>query len=188
MAKIIQQEDIAKVIPEIVKDGSAVAWTTAGLCGFAEEVAIGFEEAFLATGHPRNLTLVHSCGCGDHKERGTNHLGHEGMVTKVISGHIGEAPKIGALVAANKAECHLLPQGVLTHLWRQIGGKKIGVITKLGLGTFVDDQEGCGGKINEITKDDLVKSIEFEGERYLYYKPFKIDVAVIRGTIADTNL
>ncbi len=182
MSKVIPAEKVA----ELIKDGSCVAWTTAGLCGFAEEVAGAIEKSFLETGHPRDLFLTHSCGCGDHKARGMNHFGYEGLVRKHVAGHIGEAPKLGKLVTDNKIECHLLPQGVMTHLWRQMAGKKIGVISKIGLGTFVDPRQG-GGKISERTKDEFVKLIEFEGEEYLYYKTFPIDVAVIRGTTADES-
>lgn len=181
MSKIISAEQSA----ELIKDGVTVAWTTAGLCSFCEEVASAIEARFIATGHPKNITLTHSCGCGDHKTRGMNHFGHEGLATKSIAGHIGEAPALGKLVAENKAECHLLPQGVLTHLWRQMAGKKVGVITKVGLGTFADPRQE-GGAVNSISdKNERVKLIDFEGEEYLYYKPFKIDVAVIRGSYAD---
>jgi propionate CoA-transferase len=183
MSKVISARQAA----ELIKDGATIAWTTASMCGFAEEVALAIEKRFLETGAPRNLTLTHSCGCGDYPfgdVKGMNHFGHEGLVRKVIAGHIGQAPRLGKLVSENKIETHLLPQGVMTHLWRQMAGKKIGVITKVGLGTYVDPRLQ-GGKISEITKDELVKLIEFEGEEYLYYKPFPIDVAIIRGTAAD---
>ena len=181
MEKVISAQKSA----ELIKDGATVAWTTAGLCSFCEEVASAIEERFLATGHPKNLTLTHSCGCGDHKTRGMNHFGHEGLAVKSIAGHIGEAPALGKLVAENKVQCHLLPQGVLTHLWRQMAGKKIGVITKVGLGTFADPRLE-GGAVNSISdKNERVKLIDFEGEEYLYYRPFGIDVAVIRGSTAD---
>ncbi len=180
MSKVVTPRQAA----EKIKDGSTVSWTTAGMCGWPEEMAIAVEECFLETGHPRDLTNTHSCGCGDWKTRGMNHLGHEGLAKKHIAGHIGEAPMLGKLVSENKVECHLLPQGVLTHLYRQAAGGKVGVITDVGLGTYADPRRQ-GGKINEITKDDIVELIEFEGEEYLYYKPIKIDVAIIRGTTAD---
>lgn len=182
MSKVITAQEAAQKI----KDGATVAWTTAGLCGFAEEVAAAVEKNFLETGHPKDLFLTHSCGCGDHKDRGMNHFGNEGSVRKVVAGHIGEAPKLGKLINENKVECHLLPQGVLTHLWRQIAGRKPGVLTKVGLGTFADPRLQ-GGKISPCTKDEFVKVVELDGEEYLYYKPYPIDVAVIRGTTADEN-
>ena len=183
ISKIVSAEHVA----ELIKDGMTIAWTTASMCGFAEEVAMAIEKRFLETGAPRLLTLTHSCGCGDYPYgdvKGMNHFGHEGLVRKVIAGHIGQAPRLGKLVSENKIETHLLPQGVMTHLWRNMAGKKIGVITKVGLGTYVDPRLQ-GGRISEITKDELVRLIEFDGEEYLYYKPFPIDVAIIRGTAAD---
>ena len=182
MSKVITPDKVGK----LVKDGSTIAWTTAGLCGFPEELAIAVEKSFLDTGHPRDLFNTHSCGCGDWKTRGMGHVGHEGMVRKHVAGHIGEAPMLGKLVNENKVECHLIPQGVLTHLYRQMAGGKIGVITKVGLGTYVDPRRQ-GGKINDITKDDMVELINFHGEEYLYYNPFNIDVAMIRGTVCDED-
>ncbi len=183
MSKVISAQQAA----DLIKDGTTIAWTTASMCGFAEDVATAIEKRFLETGTPRNLTLTHSCGCGDYpfgQVKGMNHFGHEGLVGKVIAGHIGQAPRLGKLVTENKIEAHLLPQGVMTHLWRQMAGKKIGVITKVGLGTFVDPRLQ-GGRMSEITTDGVVKVIEFEGEEYLYFKTFPIDVAMIRGTTAD---
>lgn len=181
MSKVISAEQaVAKI-----KDGDTVAWTTVGLVGFCEEIAIALEQRFLATGAPRNLTAVHSSGCGDGKtHRGMNHLGYEGLVGKLICGHTGHAPKMIKLINEDKIEAYLLPQGVLAQLWRQTAGNKPGAITKVGLGTFVDPRQG-GGKISPRTTQDIVKLIELEGEEWLLYKPIPVDVAIIRATTAD---
>ncbi len=180
MSKVIS---VSKV-PELIKDNSSVVWTTAGLCGFAEEVAIELEKNYLENGFPRDLTIIHSCGCGDGKTRGMNHLGHEGLVKRLISGHTGLSPKMGELILKEEIEAYLLPQGVMAHLFRHIAGKKMGVITKVGLGTYVDPRLE-GGKVTKKTKEDLVKVINLEDEEWLLYKTFPIDVAIIRGTTAD---
>jgi propionate CoA-transferase len=180
MSKVITAVQAA----ELIKDGSTVLWTTAGLSGFAEEVAIAIEKRFLETSSPRNLTAAHDCGCGDLKTRGMNHLAHAGLVKRLISGHTGQAPRMGQLIAENKIEAYLLPQGVMAHLWRQIAGKKPGVITKVGLGTYIDPRLE-GGKASAMTTEELVKVIELEGEEWLLYKTFPVHVAVIRGTTAD---
>jgi propionate CoA-transferase len=168
----------------MIKHDDTLVWSTAGLCGFAEEVAATLEARFLETGAPRNLTVAHSCGCGDGKDKGMSHLGHEGLVKRLISGHTGQAPRMGDLVLENKIEAYLLPQGVMAHLWRHIAGKKPGVISKVGLGTFVDPRIE-GAKANSATTEDLVKLIELEGEEWLMYRTFPVDVAVIRATTAD---
>ncbi|WP_280547769.1 malonate decarboxylase subunit alpha [Halomonas sp. 11-S5] len=168
----------------MIKHDDTVVWSTAGLSGFAEEVASSLEARFLETGAPRNLTVAHSCGCGDGKDKGMSHLGHEGLVKRLISGHTGQAPRMGDLVLENKIEAYLLPQGVMAHLWRHIAGKKAGVISKVGLGTFVDPRLE-GAKANAATSEGLVKLIELEGEEWLMYRTFPVNVAVIRATTAD---
>jgi propionate CoA-transferase len=182
MSKVITAQQAAKLI----EDGVTIGASTQGLSGWAEEIAIAIEERFKQTAHPRNITLIHSCTCGDYKKRGTTHLGHEGLVKRLICGHTFTSPNMLKLIEQEKIECYLLPQGVICQLWRAIAGKKIGVITSVGLGTFVDPRID-GGKITSITKEDLVKVIEIEGQEQLLYKPFPIHVALIRGTVADEN-
>lgn len=183
MRKLITAAEAA----DKIRDGDTVCWTSVGLVGFCEEIAIAVENKFKETGHPRNLTLVHDSGCGDGRtHRGMQHLAYEGLVSRLVSGHTGHAKNMGKLIQEDKIEAHLLPQGVMVTLWRQIAGKKPGVITKVGMGTYVDPRLE-GGKASPSTKRDLVKLIDIEGEQWLLYKSFPVNVAVIRATTADEN-
>ncbi len=182
MSKVITAEEAAVLIG----DGATVGASTQGLSGWAEEIAIAIEARFMKSGHPKNITLVHACTCGDYKKRGSTHLGHEGLVKRLICGHTLSSPNMVDLIERNKVECYLLPQGVICQMWRAIAGKKVGVITSVGLGTYVDPRME-GGKITSITKEDLVSLIDINGQEQLYYKPFPVDVALIRGTVADEN-
>jgi len=174
----------ADVAAKAIKDGATVGVALMGLAGWPEEVARAIERRFLETGHPRDLTLVSSSGAGDHKERGITRFGHEGLLKRWIAGHMLAAPRTRRLVEEGIIEGYNLPQGVIVQLWREIAAKRPGLITRVGLGTFVDPRIE-GGRMNSNSREELVKVIEIDGEEYLFYKSFPVDVALIRGSVAD---
>lgn len=149
-----------------------------------EEILQAIEERFVSTGEPKNLTFVYAAGVGDGKNRGMNHVAREGLVSRVIGGHWGLAPKMVQLAVDNKIEAYNLPQGVISHMFRDIASKRPATVSRVGLGTFVDP-ELQGGKINDITKKDIVSKINILGQECLCFELFPIDVAIVRGTYAD---
>ena len=180
MKKLVSSETAVALI----KDGDVVAIN--GFVGFGhpEELSIKIRERFLRMGSPRNLTLVYAAGQGDYHEKGINNYAHKGLTKRVICGHIGLAPKMGALISRNEVEGYAFPQGVITHLFRAIAGGKPGILTHVGLGTFVDPRLE-GGRLNDISKEDLVRVLTIDGREWLFYQSFPIDIALIRGTTAD---
>ncbi|SNS81140.1 acetate CoA-transferase [Anaerovirgula multivorans] len=135
---------------------------------------------------PRDLTLYHCSGLGDRGDRGISPLAQEGLCRKIIGGHWGQSPRLAEMAEKNKIEAYNFPQGVMAQLLRTAAAKQPGILTHVGLGTFIDPRQG-GGKLNEKTKEDLVKLMEVNGQEWLFYPAIPIDVAIIRGTTADTE-
>lgn len=178
----------AKEVVEKIEDEKTLV--TSGFTGqcFPQELAYALRERFLQTGKPRNLTLIFAAGQGGGRnDIGLDLIACEGLIKRIIFSHCGLLPGISRLIMGNKILAYNMPQGVISQLFREIAAKRPGLITHVGLHTYIDPRIE-GGKVNEITKkcpENLVELIEIGGKEYLFYKSIPIDVAFIRGTTAD---
>jgi propionate CoA-transferase len=181
-SKIVPVEDAVA----IVRQGDTVA--TSGFVGVGtpDAVIAALERRFLETGGPRDLILVFAAAPGDGQDRGLNRLARDGLVRRVIGGHFGLVPKLARMATEGTIEGYNLPLGCLSQLFREIAGRKAGLLSKVGLRTFVDPREG-GGKLNGRTTEDLVELLAIGDEPWLFYRAFPIQVAVLRGTTADPH-
>lgn len=170
-----------------IEDGATVAILGAGGGILEPDMLIEALAAHYAgTGHPRDLTLYHTLGLGNRKDRGLAPLAREGLVARAIGGHLGQTPAMARLAEQEKIEAYNLPAGVMSLLLREITGGRPGLITKIGLGTFIDPRIE-GGRLNDRSTADLVEVIELTGEEWLFYPAPKFDVALIRASSADED-
>jgi acyl CoA:acetate/3-ketoacid CoA transferase alpha subunit len=150
----------------LIRDGDwVVVEGFVGQC-FADELAL--EQRFLLTGAPRDLGLVFTVASRNWQGRGLDRLRHEGLLGRAVGGHWGLSPELGKM-AVDKIAAHNLPQGVVSQLFRDTAVGKPGLLTRVGLGTFVDPRHG-GGKINERTTEDRIELITLGGAEYLFYQ------------------
>ena len=168
----------------LIRDGDSVSCSGFVGSGTPEELIAALERRFVETASPTGLTLIFAAAPGDGKERGINRLAHEGLVKRAIGGHWSLVPQLARLATANRIEAYNLPLGTISHLYRDAAAHRAGTLSRIGLGTFVDPRHG-GGRINAGTTEALVRVMEIDGEEWLFYKAFRVDVALIRGTTAD---
>ncbi len=154
--------------------------------GAADDIARAAEKRFMETGEPKDLTLMFCAATGDREYRGVNRFGHLGMTKRAIGSHFGPIPKMRELIDSNKIEAHNWPQGVISHLYRAIAGGRPGIVTEVGLHTFVDPRYE-GGCMTTITKASMVEVVTLKGRECLFYPSVPINCALIRGTTADEN-
>lgn len=184
MSKIISAAEAAKLI----KDNDAVVTSaSSGLAGLPEEILVAIGNRYKEENHPQQITFIHSSGIGKNTEgTGADHLAHKGLVKRIISGHPGFSHRMARFIQDGEVEAYLFPQGVMAQLWRTTAGKKPGLITKVGLHTYVDPRIQ-GAKANKVTTEDIIDVVELNGEEWLHYHNFPVNVAIIRGTTADVN-
>ena len=161
-----------------------------GFC-LADDILGEIENRFIEEGHPRDLSVFNVAGIGgDGKGRGINHFAHEGLMRRFLCSNLSLANKMYPLIMENKVPTWMIPQGVLSHMMRAIASGEKGVISRVGLRTFVDPHVD-GGMINDAARtldaEDayVIEHIDIRGEDYLYYPAVKPDACIIKGSIAD---
>lgn len=181
-AKFLTAQEAVELIP----DGATVASSGFRFAASPEELLKALGNRYRDTGAPRGLTIVFSSAQGDSESRGLDHLAQQGLLKRVVGGFFGVTPRLRALITNNMVEAYNLPQGQITQLYHAIASGQPGLVSSVGLGTFVDPRLE-GGKCNTATQDDLTEVVELAGKEWLLYRSFPIDVALIRGTTADTR-
>jgi len=176
--------DASRMALEIFDGAVVVLSGSGGGLQEADHIAAAIEQRFLATGHPCQLTLVHALGIGDGITSGVGRFAHKGMVKRVIGGHWTWSKRMQTLARDNEIEAYTLPAGPIQTLLREAGAGRHGLVTHIGLHTFADPRHG-GGRCNERATEELVEVIVLGGRELLWYKPIKVDFALIRGTSCD---
>lgn len=178
--KVITYREAAAMI----NDGDLLATQTFGLGGLPEQLLVGVKERYEEEQHPKDITFMWSCGIGNTDPgRGADHLLADGLMKRIIAGHVGTSPNTVKAIVNNEYETYLFPQGVFTQLYRSIAGNRP-FLSKVGLKTFVDPRLE-GAKSTEITTEEIIEVVEVGGEDWLKYPDFDIDVAFLRGSYAD---
>jgi propionate CoA-transferase len=188
MPKIVTAAEAVRVIP----DSATVAVNSSSGLNCPDAILKALGERFDSEQHPRSLTMLHPIAAGDmFGIRGVEHIAKSGLIDRIIGGSYpsgpstSEPPKIWQMLGANEIAAYNVPSGIMFDIMREAAAKRPGVLTKVGLDTFVDpDQEGCA--MNARAKSSpIVRKIQFDGDEWLYFPAIVPDVAIIRASACD---
>ena len=181
----------AREAASLIPDGAVVSISSSSGLGCPDAVLRAIGERFEAEGAPKGLTTIHPIAAGDmYGIDGIDHLARPGLLKRVLAGSFPSgpssmpSPKIWRMIYENEVEAYNIPSGILFHMHREAAAHRPGVLTRVGMGTYLDPRIE-GGKMNGATCENVVELVEFDGEEWLYFRSIPIDVAIIRGTTAD---
>lgn len=176
--------DVMQHIP----DGATIGTTSFGVGGLPEQLLDGLGKYYEKHQHPKGITFSTTAGIGVGEGRGLDHLIAPGLLKRVVASHIAHSPLANQAAQENQFEMFQIPQGMIGKLYRNAAGKGPGVFSQVGIGSFADPEKE-GGKLNEKAEaaEDIVESIQLNGERWLHYKTLPVNVAFIKATYADEN-
>lgn len=184
MAQFITADEAAGLI----HDGDSVGVSSFTALSMAEDIFVAIRDRFVREQHPRDLSFYHVSGVGDYKAdgRGLNHLTMDGLIKRIYGAHAAPYPALSPMMADGRIETYMVPQGVISHLYRAMAAGEKGLLTRIGLHTYCDPRLG-GCRINDNSKEDIVELVNINGEEMLYYKAFPLNICLLKGSLADED-
>jgi propionate CoA-transferase len=186
-SKLRTLEEAARLIP----DGATVTVSSSSALGCPDAMLQAIGERFEREGAPRALTTLHPIAAGDmYGVKGIDHIARPGLLKRVIAGSYPSGPSsmdpplIWQMIDRGEVEAYNLPSGILFHMHADAAARRPGVLTQVGVDTFVDPRRQ-GGRMNDATREQIVEVVEFDGREWLFFRAIQPDVAIIRATTAD---
>ena len=175
-----------------IPDGAVVTVSSSSALGCPDAVLKALGERFRAEGHPRSLTTLHPIAAGDmYGVKGIDHIAQDGLLDRVIAGSYPSGPsslpmpEIWRMIVEDRVAAYNMPSGIMFDMHRDVAARRPGVMTKVGLDTFVDPiREGCAMNARGAASP-IVERAEFGGETWLHFPNIGPNVAIIRATTAD---
>jgi propionate CoA-transferase len=188
MGKLVSAADAVARI----QDGAVVTVSSSSALGCPDKVLAALGQRFRDTGHPRNLTTLHPIAAGDmYGVKGIDHIAQDGLLSRVIGGSYPSGssnlpmPEIWKMITEDRIAAYNVPSGILFDMHRDVAARKPGVLTKVGLQTFVDPiREGCAMNARAAAAP-IVNRVTFNNDTWLHFPNIIPNVCILRATTAD---
>ncbi|KUJ77260.1 acyl CoA:acetate/3-ketoacid CoA transferase [Ruegeria profundi] len=188
MTKLVSAAAAVSRIP----DEAVVTVSSSSALGCPDLVLRALSERYKAEGHPRNITTLHPIAAGDmYGVKGMEYLAQDGLLARVLAGSYPsgpsslEMPEIWKMIVEDRVAAYNVPSGIMFDMHREAAAHRPGVLTQVGLDTFVDPvREGCAMNARGAA-DPIVARAEFAGQTWLHFPNIVPNVCILRATTAD---
>lgn len=188
MGKVVDPAVAAARVP----DGATVTVSSSSALGCPDRMLRAIGDRYVAEGQPRDLTTIHPIAAGDmYGVKGIDHIAKDGLLRRVLAGSYPSGPsslpmpEIWSMIVEDRIAAYNVPSGILFDMHREAAAERPGVMTKIGLDTFVDPvREGCAMSARAAA-DPIVHRVEFSEETWLHFPNIIPDVCILRATTAD---
>ncbi|OWY02993.1 CoA-transferase [Thioclava sp. IC9] len=175
-----------------IADGAVITVSSSSALGCPDSVLKAIGERFDREQHPKNITTIHPIAAGDmYGVKGIDHIAKDGLLDTVLAGSYPSGssslpmPEIWKMVVEDRVAAYNVPSGILFDMHREAAARRPGVMTKVGLKTFVDpEREGCAMN-DRAAGAPIVRRVEFDGDTWLHFPNIYPDVCILRATTAD---
>lgn len=175
-----------KAVSYIHDGDTVVIGGSGGGHAIPEALIVALEQRYLKENNPKNITLLHPVGVGDNVSQGVGHLAKPGLVKRIVTGALVNSPAFQIRAEEDTVEAYTLPQGALSELMREMAAGRPGLFSQVGLHTFVDPRID-GGRQSKSATEDLVELKIIDGKEWIFYKPYNVDIAFLRGSTSDED-
>jgi len=179
-SKLISAEQASKLI----KNNSRLGILTVGPRSYPAELCKALERRFVSEGRPKGIEVIFNLSYGEEKGEGIDRFGHQGMVKRFIGSDYSFSPRISRLISKNSVQAYCFPSSVISEMFSAGAHNKPGVISKLGIGSFVDPRLQ-GGRLNPCSEEGLVEHLVFREEEWLFFKNHPLDAVILKAEAMD---
>jgi len=176
----------------LIASGATVAFSGGGYRGVAESMLKAIAARYEAERAPSNLRVIavsmleRTRGGIGGEGTGLNRLAVQGLVSTLVSSSFSRAPdrEVNRMINDGHMAAYNYPMGTILQLLRSIGAGRRGLLTEVGIGTYVDPRIE-GGLVNKAAREPMNRVVNVEGAEMLFYPRFDVDVGIVKASAAD---
>jgi acyl CoA:acetate/3-ketoacid CoA transferase len=178
-----------------IKDNCVVAISGFNLATTPEYLILELYRHYEQFHHPKNIFVVSDAlpaapnRALDQVAKSIYKDSGQQFLRGILMPFLGFSPWLQKLVLEDRIEFYGWPIGITAYWFREVGSGRPGLLTRIGIDTFLDPRNE-GGALNPTANKMMsckISIISIDNNEYLLYQAPKPDYAFVRATTADEN-